>query len=475
MSPHRTHNASTMGRMRRLHFVGIGGAGMSGIAELMINLGYAVQGSDRRQSTVTQRLEQLGVKVFIGHHAEQITEVDAVVISTAIEPTNPEVLAARAARIPVVRRAEMLAELMRFHYGIAIAGTHGKTTTTSLLASIMAEAGLDPTFVIGGLLNSAGSHARLGSSKYLIAEADESDASFLFLQPMVAVVTNIDADHMQTYDNDFQRLRETFVEFLHHLPFYGLAVLCIDDPEVSAIVPRIARPVRTYGMTAEADIRASAVHQDGLTMRFVLHHADCPAGQPLTLNMPGKHNVLNALAAIAVALEHKVEMEAIARALAHFEGIERRFVVRHLTASGARRFILVDDYGHHPRELAATLEAARHGWQGRRLILIFQPHRYSRTQEQFDDFVAVLSSVDVLILCEVYPAGESPLPGADGRSLSRAIRARGRVEPLFVPQLDEIPNVLEHLVLDGDLVIAAGAGDIGAFAAQLPQLMSGAG
>ncbi|MBK5968229.1 UDP-N-acetylmuramate--L-alanine ligase [Thiorhodovibrio winogradskyi] len=465
----RPHSAASMGRIRRLHFIGIGGAGMSGIAELMLNLGYQVQGSDRRRGAVTERLERLGAAVFIGHRAEQVRGVDAVVVSSAIDHENPEIEAARAARVPIVRRAEMLAELMRFYYGVAVAGTHGKTTTTSLIASILGEAGLDPTFVIGGLLNSAGSHARLGSSKFLIAEADESDASFLLLQPMLAVVTNIDADHMVTYGNDFGRLRETFVDFLHHLPFYGLAVLCADDPEVMAVQSRIARPVRTYGTEAGADLRATEISHQGARMSFRVQDRDSGLSLPIELNLPGRHNVLNALAAIAVALEHQVAPEAIQTALSQFQGIGRRFVVKDVTLGDGRRVTLVDDYGHHPREVAATLAAIRQGWPGRRLVLAFQPHRYTRTMEQFEDFAAVLSDVDVLLLCEVYPAGEQPLPGADGRSLSRAIRARGQVDPVFVADLEEVPGVLGHLLEDGDMVLVSGAGDIGALAARLPE------
>jgi UDP-N-acetylmuramate--alanine ligase len=468
---HRIHSASYMGRIRRLHFVGIGGAGMSGIAELVANLGYEVQGSDQRTNDVTRRLQSLGIRVYPGHHAEQIADCDAVVVSSAIDPDNPEVAAARAARIPVVRRAEMLAELMRFHYGVAVAGTHGKTTTTSLITTVLAEGDLDPTFVIGGLLNSAGSNARLGSSKYLIAEADESDASFLHLQPMMAVVTNIDADHMRTYGNDFNRLRNTFVEFLHHLPFYGLAVLCADDPELAALIPLIARPVRTYGTGPDADVRATDIRQDGLRMHFTVHCEGCAGPLPITLNLAGRHNVLNALAAISVALELGVDEDAIVRALGAFQGIGRRFVVRDCQAPGPRSLTLVDDYGHHPREVAATLEAARQGWPDRRLVLVFQPHRYTRTQEQFEDFVRVLSDVDLLILCEVYPAGEEPIPGADGRSLVRAIRSRGLIEPVFIQTLDELPPVLDNLALDGDLILTAGAGDIGVLAARLPELL----
>ena len=468
---HLVHSAANMGRIRRLHFVGIGGAGMSGIAELMANLGYEVQGSDQRAGDAVRRLEGLGVRCFQDHRPEQVSDVDAVVVSSAIDDANPEVAAARGARVPVVRRAEMLAELMRFHYGVAVAGTHGKTTTTSLIASVLAEAGLDPTFVIGGLLNSAGANARLGSSKYLIAEADESDASFLYLQPMLAVVTNIDADHMRTYDNDFDRLRSTFMEFVHHLPFYGLAVLCLDDPEVAQLLPAISRPVRTYGLHPQADVRAVRVRQQGLRMFFDVVHEGSPQGFPVELNLPGRHNVLNALAAISVAIELGVDSDAIGSALSSFAGIGRRFVVHECAAPGADRapITLIDDYGHHPRELAATIDAARAGWPGRRLVLAFQPHRYSRTQEQFEDFVAVLSTVDVLLLSEVYAAGEAPIPGADGRSLSRAIRYRGQVEPVFVQRLDDLPGTLSHLLRPGDVVLISGAGDIGALAARLPE------
>ncbi len=471
MNAHKTHDASRMGRTRRLHFIGVGGAGMSGIAELMANLGYEVTGSDRRESEVTRRLRGLGVEVQIGHAAENLTDADAVVVSTAIDESNPEIVAARAGRIPVVRRAEMLAELMRFYYGVAVAGTHGKTTTTSLVTAILTDGGLDPTFVIGGRLNSAGANARLGSTKYLVAEADESDASFLFLQPMVSIVTNIDADHMRTYGGDFDRLRATFMEFIHHLPFYGLAVLCIDDDEVRALLPKVARPVRTYGTRPEADLRAQDIRQEGLRMHFTVVGDALDAPLPVELNLPGRHNVLNALAAISVALELGVDEESIGRALAGFAGIGRRFVVEQVTDAAGRHLTLVDDYGHHPRELAATLEAARGGWPGRRLVLVFQPHRYTRTQEQFEDFVQVLSSVDLLVLCDVYPAGEAPIPGADGRTLSRAIRARGEVDPVFVQDLAEVPRVLSNLVAEGDLILLMGAGDIGALAQRLPEAL----
>ena len=473
MNPHLSHTAANMGRVRRLHFIGIGGAGMSGIAELMANLGYEVTGSDQRASDTSRRLCQLGVQVYIGHEAAHVADADAVVVSTAIDASNPEVQEARNRRIPIVRRAEMLAELMRFYYGVAVAGTHGKTTTTSLVASILAEGGLDPTFVIGGLLNSAGANAKLGTSKYLVAEADESDASFLYLQPMVSIVTNIDADHMQTYGNDFDRLRNTFKEFLHHLPFYGLAVLCLDDPEVRALVPLISRPVRTYGTDPEADLRAVDIHQEGLRMRFVVQGADLDAPLAIELNLPGRHNVLNAMAAIAVALELGVDEEAIRRALAGFQGVGRRFVVTPVQDQTGRRLTLVDDYGHHPRELAATLEAARSGWPDRRLVLVFQPHRYTRTQEQFEDFVQVLSTADLLVLCDVYPAGEAPIAGADGRSLSRAIRARGVLDPVFAQEVNVVPALLGNLLQDGDLVLLMGAGDIGGLAARLPGILTG--
>ena len=471
MNAHLQHTAARMGRVRRLHFVGIGGAGMSGIAELVANLGYEVAGSDQRESDVTRRLRGLGIEVFIGHRSGQVEDADAVVVSTAIDESNPEIQQARALRIPIVRRAEMLAELMRFYYGVAVAGTHGKTTTTSLVASILAEGGLDPTFVIGGRLNSAGANAKLGTTKYLVAEADESDASFLYLQPMVSVVTNIDADHMQTYGNDFARLRATFEEFLHHLPFYGLAVLCIDDAEVRSLVPKVSRALRTYGTREDADVRATDLRQEGMRTSFRVHCREFVHPLEITLNLPGRHNVLNALAAICVALELGVDEEAIRRALSGFQGVGRRFVINEITDAYGRRLMLVDDYGHHPRELAATLAAARDGWPGRRLVLVFQPHRYSRTQEQFEDFVAVLSTADALILCEVYPAGEAPITGADGRALSRAIRTRGTLEPVFAQGLDEVPGMLVNLVQDGDIILMAGAGDIGGLAAQLPALL----
>ena len=474
MNAHKTHDASRMGRTRRLHFVGVGGAGMSGIAELMANLGYEVSGSDRRESEVTRRLSSLGVEVRIGHAAENAADVDAVVVSTAIDETNPEIVAARARRIPVVRRAEMLAELMRFRFGIAVAGTHGKTTTTSLVASILTEAGLDPTFVIGGRLTSAGSSARLGQGEYLVAEADESDASFLYLQPMMAIVTNVDADHMATYGGDFDRLRRTFVEFLHHLPFYGLAVLCTDDPEVRGLLPEVTRPVLSYGTAEDVDLRAVDIRRDGLQTHFTAIGRD-GLRVDVTLNLPGRHNVLNALAAIAVARELGVEAPAIQRALRGFQGIGRRFQVAGRCQRPDGEILLVDDYGHHPREIGATIDAVRDGWPERRLVLAFQPHRYTRTRDLLDDFAQVLSRADLLVLCEVYPAGEAPIAGADGRALSRAVRARGLVDPVFVTAVGGINETLGHLVRGGDIVVTMGAGDIGGAAARLRDFLCGQG
>ncbi|WP_260294935.1 UDP-N-acetylmuramate--L-alanine ligase [Sedimenticola hydrogenitrophicus] len=459
--------ATTMGRIRHLHFVGIGGAGMNGIAQVMLNLGYQISGSDLKSNPAIGRLTKQGATIHIGHDAANIVGADAVVISTAVKEDNPEVRKAREQRIPVVPRAEMLAELMRFHFGIAVAGTHGKTTTTSLVASLLAEGGLDPTFVIGGRLNSAGTHARLGGGEYLVAEADESDASFLYLQPMMAIVTNVDADHMTTYGGDFNRLRQTFIEFLHHLPFYGLAILCIDDDEVRGLLPQVTRRMITYGESVDADCRVSAIRQEGLRTHFKVSMAG-EAPFDVTLNMPGRHNVLNALAAIVVAHEVGVDVAAIQRGLERFEGIGRRFNASECSLADGRQIMLVDDYGHHPREVGATLDAVRAGWPERRLVLVFQPHRYSRTQEQFDDFTQVLSRPDVLVLAEVYAAGEAPIAGADGRSLSRAIRARGQVDPVFVDPIGELPALLDGMILDGDIVLTLGAGDIGQVAAMLP-------
>ncbi len=467
--PRRT---DTFGRIRNTHFVGIGGAGMSGIAEVMLNLGYGVSGSDLRASLITRRLADQGVKVFIGHRPSNIENADVVVVSSAVGEDNAEVVAARERRIPVVPRAEMLAEIMRFRYGIAVAGTHGKTTTTSLVASLLAEAGLDPTFVIGGRLNSANSHARLGGGRYLVAEADESDASFLYLQPMLAVVTNIDADHLSTYDGDFQRLRQTFIEFLHHLPFYGLAVVCLDDPQVRDVLPQITRQVRTYGIAAQtADVRAVDLRQDGLQMHFQVRQ-DGYADLPVILNLPGHHNVLNALAAIAIARELDVDEASIQRALETFAGIGRRFQVNGDVAFDGGRLMFIDDYGHHPSEIAATLAAVRSGWPQRRLVTVFQPHRYSRTQDLFEDFAQVLVDTDVLLITEVYAAGEQAIAGADGRALCRAVRGRGRVEPVFVDRVEDLSEVLAGLLQAGDLVLTLGAGSIGAVAATLPAAFS---
>jgi UDP-N-acetylmuramate--alanine ligase len=456
-----------MGRVRRVHFVGIGGAGMSGIAEVLHNLDYEVSGSDLRENAVTGRLRTMGVTVFIGHDAGNVTDCDVVVVSTAITPDNPELIAARKQRIPVVPRAEMLAELMRFRYGIGVAGTHGKTTTTSLTASLLAEGGLDPTFVIGGQLNSAATNAQLGAGHYLVAEADESDASFLYLQPSMAVVTNIDADHLSTYEGDFDRLRQTFIEFLHHLPFYGLAVLCLDDPEIVRVLEEVTRPVITYGIDADADVKAAEVKQQGMQTHFQVQRRGHDKLLPVTLNLPGRHNVLNALAAIAVATELGVSDTAIRKALAGFQGIGRRFQMAGEINTATGKVLLIDDYAHHPREIAPTLAAVRAGWPDRRLVVVFQPHRYSRTHDLFDDFIKVLSGVDVLVLGEVYAAGEAPISGADGRALSRGIRARGHIDPVFVEELDTLPAVLNDLLQDGDVLLTLGAGNIGSVAARL--------
>ena len=460
--------SARMRRIQRIHFVGIGGSGMGGIAEVLLNLGYTVQGSDLRPNAVTERLAGLGAHIWFGHAAEQVTGANVVVVSSAVAADNPEVVAALAARVPVVQRAEMLAELMRFRVGIAIAGSHGKTTTTSLVASILAEGGEDPTFVIGGRLKSADANARLGTGRYLVAEADESDASFLHLQPMMAIVTNIDNDHLITYGGDFDRLKQSFVDFLHNLPFYGLAVLCADDRELASVVPRVARPIVTYGVDAGADVRATDIERRGLRTHFNVLRPDQAAPLAVTLNVPGHHNVLNALAAIAVATELGIEDAAIQRALAQFEGIDRRLQVVAEMDLPAGRVTLVDDYGHHPTEIAATLEAIRQGWPGRRLVLAFQPHRYSRTRDLLDDFAAVLSSVDALLVTEVYAAGEQPIRGADGRAICRAVRTRGRVEPVFVAKPETLHVAVAGLLRDGDVLVTMGAGHIGAIAQSLP-------
>ncbi len=454
--------ASRMRRIRRIHFVGIGGVGMAGIAEVLLNLGYEISGSDLRESAATRRLAGFGADIGIGHDAARVSDADVVVRSTAVDESNPEIAAAATLRIPVVRRAEMLAELMRFRYGIAIAGTHGKTTTTSLVAAVLAQGGMDPTWVVGGQVKSSGSNARLGSGPYLVAEADESDASFLHLTPMIAAVTNIDADHMETYGGDFERLCESFVDFLHFLPFYGLAVLCADDPHLRRIQAELGRPVLTYGIDHEADLRATAVQADGAGMRFRVPGAD--GGKlDIRLNLPGRHNVLNALAAIAIGRELGVADADLQSALDGFEGIGRRCEpLGDLALPGGGAVTLIDDYGHHPRELQCTMDAVRAGWPGRRLVVLFQPHRYSRTRDLFEDFVEVLSAADALLLTEVYPAGEAPIPNADGRALARAVRARGKLEPVFVAELAELGGMLDDLLRDGDLLLSLGAGNIGA-------------
>jgi UDP-N-acetylmuramate--alanine ligase len=460
-----------MRRIHSVHFVGIGGSGMSGIAEVMLSLGYAVQGSDLKSNKQTERLVKQGATVFIGHASDNIRDADAVVVSSAVDASNPEVAAAKEQRMPVVSRAEMLAELMRFRYSIAVAGTHGKTTTTSLVASILAEGGLDPTFVIGGRLKSADANARLGQGDYLVAEADESDASFVHLKPMVAVVTNIDADHMSTYDGDIGKLKSSFIEFLHNLPFYGLAVVCTDDPGVNDVLADIGRSVTTYGTNDEADVRATNIVFTAATTEFDVVRSDSTDPLHVRLHLPGLHNVRNALAAIAIAAELQIGSEAVVKALEEFEGIDRRFQKLGDVKTTAGTVMLVDDYGHHPTEIAATLSAARSGWPDKRVVLVFQPHRYSRTRDLMDDFATVLSDADVLVLLDVYAAGEEPIAGADGRAMARAIRSRGSVEPVFVDSLDDVHPVLLGLLEDGDLVLTMGAGDIGAYAAGLPDLI----
>ena len=456
-------------KVKKIHFVGIGGSGMSGIAEVLANLGYTVSGSDLSESPAVRRLRQMGIRIQIGHAAANVEGADAVVVSTAVKADNPELVRAREAHVPVVPRAMMLAELMRFKQGIAIAGTHGKTTTTSLVAAVRAEAGLDPTCVIGGRLNSIGTNARLGKGEFLVAEADESDASFLYLQPVISVVTNIDADHMETYGQDFEKLKATFVEFLGHLPFYGLAVVCKDDPHVRAIMPSIARPMLTYGIAEEADLRARDVRWDGGRMRFEAVCADKHlAPLEVMLNHPGVHNVLNALAAIAVAREVGAPDAAIVKALAEFTGVARRFQrYGDIPLAGGGHFTLVDDYGHHPAEMAATLAAARGAFPGRRLVLAFQPHRFTRTRDLFEDFVKVLSTADEVVLADVYPAGEAPIVAADGRSLARAVRVAGKVEPLFVEKSSEMREAVLSRLRDGDVVLTMGAGSIGHLAPEL--------
>ncbi len=460
-----------MGKIRHVHFVGIGGVGMGGIAEVLVNLGYAVQGSDVKRNAVTERLAGLGARIHRGHDPAHLGEADVVVVTSAIPPGNVEVMEAHRRRIPVVQRAEMLAELMRFRFGIAVAGTHGKTTTTSLIASMLAEGGLDPTYVIGGRLISANANARLGGGRYLVAEADESDASFLHLQPMMAVVTNIDADHLGSYEGEMRRLKQGFVSFLRNLPFYGLAVMCRDDPNTRELIPDLGRRVTSYGLSREADVSAENVRAEGLSTSFVVRRPD-RAPLPLTLKLPGVHNVLNAMAAVAVATELGISDGSIRRALAEFSGIDRRLEMLGTVTTPSGRVTFVDDYGHHPTEIAATLQAARQVWPERRLVVAFQPHRYTRTHDLIDDFARVLSGSDVLLLTEVYGVGETPIAGADGRALARAVRSRGRVEPVFVESLEHLPEALASVVAHDDVVLTLGAGSIGAAARRLPGAMA---
>jgi len=458
-----------MRRVKCIHFIGIGGAGMSGIAEVLLNEGYQITGSDIASNAVTERLQSKGAQVFIGHQASNVQQASVVVVSTAINEQNPEILAAREKRIPVVRRAEMLAELMRFRHGIAVAGTHGKTTTTALVTQIYFEAGVDPTFVNGGLVKSAGTNARLGSSRVLIAEADESDASFLHLQPMATIVTNIEADHMDTYGGDFETLKQTFVDFLHNLPFYGQAILCIDDPVVREIIPCVSRNVITYGFSEDADVRIENYHQEGQQGKFTVVRKG-KDNLDITLNIPGRHNALNASAAIAVATDDDISDEAILKALISTQGTGRRFDHLGEFETGNGVAMLVDDYSHHPTEVDVTIKAARSGWAEKRLVMIFQPHRFTRTRDLYDDFANVLEQVDVLIMLDVYSAGEKPIAGADGRSLCRTIRSRGKIDPIFVSETKTLPSVLANVLQDGDLVLTQGAGDVGKVAKQLQSL-----
>jgi UDP-N-acetylmuramate--alanine ligase len=456
-----------MRRIGHIHFVGIGGAGMCGIAEVLRNQGYRVSGSDTAASAVLERLRGLGIEVHIGHSAENVAGADVVVASSAVTAANVEIAAARERRVPVVPRAEMLAEIMRYRHGIAVAGTHGKTTTTSIIASIFAEAGLDPTFVIGGRVNSVQANARLGESRYLIVEADESDASFLHLQPMVAVVTNIDADHMGTYGGDFERLKRTYLEFLHNLPFYGLSVLCVDDAPVASIIPEVTRHVLTYGESALADYRMCDFSQQQGTSEFTVLRPGGRAPLGLRLGLPGRHYALNATAAVAVATDESIADEAIVRGIAGFQGVGRRFESHGELPCHGGSFLLVDDYGHHPTDVAANLAAVRAGWPGRRLVMVYQPHRYSRTKELYEDFVRVLSQVDVLVLLDVYAAGEEPIPGAEGRSLSGSIRQRGRIDPIFVEDVQGVPDVLDAVLRPGDFLLLQGAGSVGRLVAEV--------
>ena len=460
-----------MRKINRIHRVGLGGVGMGGIAEVLINLGYEVQGSDLKESSVTRRLSRLGAEILIGHRSENIGSADLVVVSSAIDPENPEIILAREQRLPIIRRAEMLAELMRFRYAIAVAGTHGKTTTTSLIASVLAEAGEDPTFLIGGRLKSADTNGRLGAGHYLVAEADESDASFIHLQPMMTIVTNIDLDHMSTYGGDIEKLHHGFLEFVHNLPFYGVSIMCLDDAGVRAILPQCKRAMLTYGLHEDADVRAVNVEYFGAVSRFSVLRPNASAPFDVELNLAGRHNVLNALAAIAVAFELELADDAVRRALTGFQGIDRRMQIIADEKTPFGQVMFVDDYGHHPTEISAMLDAVREGWPGRRVVVIFQPHRYSRTHDLLDDFAAVLSDAEPLFVTEVYAAGEEPIPSADGRAICRAIRMRGRTEPVFVPDLAQLPELLAGTLTDGDIVLTLGAGDIGAVAATLPAAM----
>ena len=460
-------------KVKHIHFVGIGGAGMSGIAEVFVNLGYQVSGSDLIDNQVTQRLGRLGIKVYVGHTSQQIAGADVVVISTAVNPDNPEVIAAKNKNIPVVPRALMLAELLRLRSGIAIAGTHGKTTTTSLIASILATADMDPTFVIGGKLQAAGCHAKLGSGEFIVVEADESDASFLYLQPILTVVTNIDEDHMETYGHDFNRLKQTFVEFVQHLPFYGMAVVCVDDANVREVMPTITKPITTYGLSEDAQVRAINIQYANHQMKFtaVVGVNGSARKLDITLNLPGLHNIQNALAAIAVANEIGVPDVAIVKALSEFKGVERRFQqYGEIKLSAQKSFALVDDYGHHPAEMEATIKAARGAFPGRRLVVAFQPHRYTRTRDAFEGFTRILSQVDVLLLTEVYPAGEDPIVAADSKSLARSIRVQGKVEPIYIEEVDDLPSAILDVVQDGDVVLVMGAGSVAKVAPHIAQM-----
>jgi UDP-N-acetylmuramate--alanine ligase len=478
VSAHMNPQGMARARMRRIdtiHFVGIGGSGMGGIAEVLLNLGYRVQGSDLKTNTVIEHLRSLGATITIGHRAENAEKADVVVVSTAVSRENPEIQAALSRRVPVVARAEMLGELMRFRESIAVAGTHGKTTTTSLIASVLAEGGEDPTFVIGGQLNSTGSNARLGDGRYLVAEADESDASFMHLQPVIAVVTNIDNDHLGTHGGDFDRLKHSFVEFLHNLPFYGLAVLCGDDDHVQSILKHVGRSIVTYGLREGVDVRATSIERDRSGSRFNVEMPGRARPLPVMLNIAGLHNIRNALAAIVVAHELGVPDTAICRALANFQGIDRRMQYLGDANVAGGCVSIVDDYGHHPTEIAATLEALQQAWPGRRLVLVFQPHRYTRTRDLLDDFATVLAGLDVLLVTEVYAAGEAPIKGADGRAICRAVRSRGKVEPIFVERAEDIAASLRDVIQAGDVVVTMGAGHIGAIAHELPVQLAGGG